>query len=45
LREAEKTNGELQGAFDFDSHLSSIEAKLAVTDPVPAVVNHEEEPF
>ena len=45
LREAEKTNGELQGAFDFDSHVSSIEAKLAVTDPVPAVVNHDEEPF
>ena len=31
LREAEKENNQLQGAFDFDRHLSSIEAKISAS--------------
>ncbi len=42
LRQAEKRNDQLQGAFDFDDNLSSIEAKIAVADPLLAP---DEEPF
>ena len=31
LRNAEKENGELQGAFHFDRHLSSVEARISAT--------------
>jgi hypothetical protein len=33
LRKAEKTNGELQGAFYFDGHLSAIEARILAANP------------
>jgi hypothetical protein len=45
LREAEKENGQLQGAFDFDSNLSAIEAKILASRPSPAIEPSAEEPF
>ena len=39
LRKAEKENDQLQKAYDFDGHLSSIEAKIHATHDV------DEEPF
>lgn len=45
LRTAEKTNGELQGAFDFDSNVSAIEAKLHASTPQTPARDYEEEPF
>jgi hypothetical protein len=44
LRAAEKTNGELQGAFDFDNNVSAIEAKLHAATPQTAASDYEE-PF
>lgn len=43
LRTAEKGNPQLSAAFDFDKNLSSIEAKIAVADPLPRT--YDDEPF
>lgn len=45
LREAEKENDQLQGAFHFDRHLSRIEAKIDVTHGVGGHYDPDEEPF
>lgn len=45
LRQAEKVNIELEGAFDFDRHLSAIEAKIAVSLPPAAYEGPDDEPF
>ena len=44
LRKAEKENSQLQGAFRFDSHLSSIEAKIDATEGVDGPFDPDE-PF
>ena len=45
LRNAEKENSELQGAFDFDRHISSIEAKIDATHGIGDRFDPDEEPF
>ena len=45
LRRAEKENSELQGAFDFDRNLSSIEARIDATHGLGSVFDNDEEPF
>lgn len=45
LRKAEKENDQLQGAFYFDGHLSSIEAKIDATDGVGGRSAIDQAPF
>ena len=45
LRTAEKENDQLQGAFDFDGYLSSIEDKIDATHGMSTRVDSEAEPF
>ena len=45
LRKAEKANDQLQGAFDFDGHLSSIEAKIEATAGIGSRLAIDQAPF
>lgn len=45
LRKAEKENSELQGAYDFNHHISEIEAKIHATDGPSGPIDYDDEPF
>ncbi|MYF45467.1 MAG: toll/interleukin-1 receptor domain-containing protein [Rhodobacteraceae bacterium] len=45
LRNAEKENSQLQGAYDFERNLSSIEAKIEATRGLYGNYDYDEEPF
>ncbi|MDP9415859.1 MAG: toll/interleukin-1 receptor domain-containing protein [Pseudomonadota bacterium] len=45
LREAEKENGQLQGAFDFGRNVSAVEAKILAVRPPATTDDFAEEPF